>query len=120
MYFSTTITIIFLIGFQFVVSIPETDNEHEIIRGNCSDPDENNLVYHNHVEKSAIPFIKRDATVEYHGDIPIYCISATSDSVDSVIKIEEGGIDHNYVTMQITSGRGKSLDYYVYIYAKAK
>uniref|UniRef100_A0A6P7GH61 Uncharacterized protein LOC114338084 isoform X2 n=1 Tax=Diabrotica virgifera virgifera TaxID=50390 RepID=A0A6P7GH61_DIAVI len=117
------IFIVCLISTQLITCLPTSSNDgqHDIIEGNCANPDPEKIVYRDHVEKMAIPFIVRDNTNEWRGDANIFCvmvISEQDESKGSTARITEGGVDHHFITIELESGRGNALDYNIKIYAE--
>lgn len=75
------------------------------------------------VKKQGIAFFKREETLyfAYPWDTQITgiaCVDITPDHL-STATIEEGGIGHVYVKIQLQSARGYGLKYIVEIYSKS-
>ncbi|XP_018564940.1 uncharacterized protein LOC108906213 [Anoplophora glabripennis] len=112
--------LVLLVATLFVCVIAE-EGSFNITQGYCNTALAKDMVYREHVYKYFIPLVERNATSSWYGDEKVYCVMALNENDESqggVAFIKEGGFGHHFVTIEMHSKRGNTLEYDVQIYGK--
>ncbi|XP_050293136.1 uncharacterized protein LOC126733782 [Anthonomus grandis grandis] len=94
---------------------------HDVIDGNCTNTTDADLVFKDYIHLHRVPFFTRSGKSEWHGDQKIYCVQALnqkSDETGGTANITEGGVGHNYVTIEMNSYVSHGIEFYIYVWAK--
>ncbi|KAF7280322.1 uncharacterized protein LOC143204755 [Rhynchophorus ferrugineus] len=108
----------------FAKSTTKPKDLSDFIQGDCKKAKDSDMVFHEVVEKTDIPFMSRNATTEWYGDYKIFCIKVLNEYNRQFGKgggkafVKKGGLDHNYVTIEMHSQKGYGLSFLVMIYGK--
>ncbi|KAJ8924130.1 hypothetical protein NQ315_006913 [Exocentrus adspersus] len=90
------------------------DGLYEIVAGNCSEALARDMIFHDHVHKTRLPLISRDATSSWKGNQTIYCLKVLNDKDESkgaTCLIKEGGVGYNNVTIDMHSPANHGLEF---------
>ncbi|KAJ8924132.1 hypothetical protein NQ315_006915 [Exocentrus adspersus] len=120
MYRYPAVSVALLLFLNLVHGVEEKGN-FSLVLGNCSLALARDMVYHEHIHKNFVLLVERNATSSWYGDQRIYCLKALNENKESeggIAFIKEGGIGHNFVTIEMHSKRGNKMDYDVQIYGK--
>lgn len=118
------IVIFCCIYMTFCKTTPKPKTMSDLILGDCKTAKDSEMIFHQVVEKTDIPFMSRNATAEWYGDNKIFCIKVLNEYNRQFGKgggkafVKKGGLDHNYVTIEMHSDKGYGLSFLVMIYGK--
>ncbi|CAG9766927.1 unnamed protein product [Ceutorhynchus assimilis] len=120
----------FVVGWAVVLGLPTTQitsgnltapSGHDIIYGKCTNTTDADLVFHDYLHLTRIPFFTRSGKSHWHGDQIIYCIKALnqkSQQTGGSANITEGGVGHTFVTIQMESYVSHGIEFYIYVWAE--
>ncbi|KAJ8924129.1 hypothetical protein NQ315_006912 [Exocentrus adspersus] len=97
------------------------DGKYEIVDGDCNSALANDMIFRDHVHKTRLPLIGRDAESEWSGNARIYCIKVLNDKDESkgaTCLIKDGGVGFDHVTIEMHSPANHGLEFDIQIYAK--
>ncbi|XP_018564453.1 uncharacterized protein LOC108905877 [Anoplophora glabripennis] len=101
-------------------TVKADDGEYEIITGDCNTALAKEMVYREHVQKTALPLVSRDAKSSWSGNARIYCLKVLNqkdESNGSTCAITDGGIGFDHVTIEMHSKANHGLEFDIEIYA---
>ncbi|KAJ8955769.1 hypothetical protein NQ318_008643 [Aromia moschata] len=105
----------------FNVAFGGDEGQYQIVDGNCSTAFVSDIVFHDHVHKTRLPLVGRDAKSSWHGDKKIYCLKVLNEKDSSKggrTSVQEGGVGHSFVTVEMHSPKNHGLEFTIQVYAR--
>ncbi|XP_023310583.1 uncharacterized protein LOC111691658 [Anoplophora glabripennis] len=116
-----TIFSIFVIFCAYLHAAKAADGVYEIIDGDCNSALARDQVYHEHVHKTRLPLVSREAKSSWTGSQRIYCLKVLNDKDESkgaTCKVTAGGVGSTNVTIEMNSAKNHGLEFDIQIYAR--